>query len=126
MLFYKCKLGLALRYSADMFINMLKTKSNGFLQNGFKYRKISQRFEEFPGKSKTNAFKSFICRRENLTAVRSFASQNCNCWQQYMSYKSSFLCSIIYLTVLEYTKKIFTSVSVAQGVGYLPSHEPLL
>ena len=30
------------------------------------------------------------------------------------------------LTVLEYTKKIFTSVSLAQGVGYLPSHEPPL
>ena len=64
-----------MRYSADMFINMLKTKLNGFLQNGFKYRKISQLFEEFPRKSETNAFKSFICRRENVTAVRSFASQ---------------------------------------------------
>ena len=97
VLFYKCKLGLALRYSADMFINMLKTKLNGFLQNGFKYRKISQLFEEFPRKSETNAFKSFICRRENFTAVRSFASKNCNSWQQYMSYKSSFLGSIISL-----------------------------
>ena len=27
-LFYKCKLGLALLYSADMFINKLETKSN--------------------------------------------------------------------------------------------------
>ena len=30
------------------------------------------------------------------------------------------------LTVLEYTKKIFTSVSLAQGVGYLPRREPPL
>ena len=28
--------------------------------------------------------------------------------------------------VLEYTKKIFTSVSLAQGVGYLPRREPPL
>ena len=117
VLFYKCKLGFALRYSADMFINILKTKLNRFLQNGFKYRKISQLFEEFPRKNETNAFKSFICRRENVTAVGSFASQNCNSWQQYISHKSSFLCSIN-LTVSEYTKKIFTSVSVA-SVHYI-------
>ena len=30
------------------------------------------------------------------------------------------------LTVLEYTKNIFTSVSLAQGVGYLPRREPPL
>ena len=69
-MFYKCKFGLALRYSADMFINMLKTELNEFLQNGFKYRKISQLFEKFSRKSKTNAFNSFICRRENVTADR--------------------------------------------------------
>ena len=63
-------LSLALRYSADMFINMLKTKLNGFLQNGFKYRKISQLFEEFPRKSETNAFKSIICRREPFGHLR--------------------------------------------------------
>ena len=42
---FKCKLSLALLYLADMFINKLKTKLNGFvLQNGFKYRKISEPF----------------------------------------------------------------------------------
>ena len=62
---------------------MFKTKLNGFLQNGFKYRTISQIFEQFTRKTETNAFKSFIRRRENVTAVRLFASQNCNSWQQY-------------------------------------------
>ena len=35
---YKCKLSIALIYSAGMFLNKLKTK---FQQNGFKYKKNS-------------------------------------------------------------------------------------
>ena len=95
---------------------MLETKLNGFLKNGFKYRKISQLFEELPRKSETNAFKSFICRREpfgHLRAIRElqiiiFVLNNLTVYNVYV-----------------YTKKIFPSVSVA-SVSYLPSHEPLL
>ena len=36
---YKCKLSIALIYSAGMFLNKLKTKFNSFQQNGFKYKK---------------------------------------------------------------------------------------
>ena len=38
---YKCKLSIALIYSAGMFLNKLKTKFNSFQQNGFKYKKNS-------------------------------------------------------------------------------------
>ena len=38
---YKCKLGLALLYLANMFINKLESKVTVFKQNGFKYKKNS-------------------------------------------------------------------------------------
>ena len=73
---YKCKLSLALLYLADMFINKLKTKFNSFLQNGFKYKENSQLLlKKFLRRSSTNAFKSFICRQENATAVRSLRAK---------------------------------------------------
>ena len=51
---YKCKLGLALLYLADMFINKLMTKfTSFFLQNGFKLL-----LKKFPRNSQTNALKN--------------------------------------------------------------------
>ena len=105
---------------------MLKPKLNGFLQNGFKCRTISQIFQQFTRKSETNAFKKILFVGEKT-------------WQPfgYLRAKIVIVGSNIHelqiiipvlnnLTVLEYTKKIFTSVSLAQGVGYLPRREPPL
>ena len=70
---YKCKLSLSILYSADMFINELKTNLNVFFflkewfQNTY-WTNVSARANE-----NKNAFKSFIYRQENVKAGRSFA-----------------------------------------------------
>ena len=75
-------------YLADKFKNELKTKFNSFLQNGFKYKENSKPLlKKFPYNSQKMAL-SFIGPKENATAVRSFARQNCNCWQELMSSKT--------------------------------------
>ena len=53
-------------------------------------------WRKFPTIAKKMPF-SFIGPQENVTAFRSFARQNCNCWQQLLSWKPWFLCSIISL-----------------------------
>ena len=77
---YKCKLSLslALLYLVDFFVNKHNTKfHNLFLQNDFKYKKNSQLLsKKFSRKSYTNVFKSFICRQEKATAVRSLGAKN--------------------------------------------------
>ena len=77
---YRCKLSLslALLYVAKLLINKLKTKFNSFfyLRNGFRYEENSQLpLTKFSRKSSTNFVKSFICRQENVTAVRSLRAK---------------------------------------------------
>ena len=56
---YKCKLSIALIYSAGMFLNKLKTKFNSFQQNGFKYKKNPKLLlTKFPHNGYKKAFKS--------------------------------------------------------------------
>ena len=81
---YKCKLSLALPYLAYKFIDNFKTKGNGFF-----YRMVSnteriyKRFEEMNPQLLNQCF--YVYRQENVTAVRSFARQNYNHWQQLIS-----------------------------------------
>ena len=94
---------LLVLYLDDMFIDNLKLNSMAFLQKSFWtqkefttwsfWRNVSARAKQTRSKILLIGKKMW----ELKVCIRSFACQNCNRWQQQMSWKSCFLCSIISL-----------------------------
>ena len=81
ILYFTCS-KMRLKLNLIAFYRMVS--NTNIIHNSF-WRKFSTIAKKMP--------LSFIGPQENATAVRSFARQNCNRWQQLMKWKPSFLCS---------------------------------